>query len=136
MFAGHPEKALPHVERAAAMDGSSSGVSTAYWALGSCYSFLGNAEEGLAWLLKARAKNGLLPWVRLRLAATFGQLGELDEARKELDAARALVAPAMRPGYATLSVYRAQPQFQHPQFVARQAPALYAGLAKAGMPEA
>ncbi|HTU54932.1 MAG TPA: hypothetical protein VMF62_13270, partial [Acetobacteraceae bacterium] len=136
IFLGHPEEALPHMERAACMGGSSSTVSTAYWALGSCYLFLGNREEALAWLLKARAKNWTLPWVRLRLAAALGQVGERNEARGELEAARSLVAPARRADYATLAVFRAQPQLQHPEFLARNASALYVGLGKAGMPGA
>ncbi len=91
-----------------------------------------NPEVGL----KARARNRTLPWVRLRLAAAFGQAGELDEARQELDAARALIAPAARAEYATLAIYHSQAQYQHPEFIACGAPTLYAGLSKAGMPEA
>jgi len=136
IFVGHPEKALGCAERAVELAVDRSELSTAYWAVGSCHLFLGQVEEALTWLLKARARNGQLPWVRLRLAATFGRLGELDQARNELAAARSLIASVMRPGYATLAIYRSQPQFQHPHFVTRQAPVLYAGLAKAGMPEA
>jgi len=135
IFVGDSEKALPYTECAAAICGDGSTIGSAYWALGSCHLFLGNSNEALTWLLKARARNWQLPWIRLRLAAAFGKIGELDQAREELDAARLLVAPAARTEYANLAAYRSQPQFQHPEFLARGAPTLYAALGKAGMPE-
>jgi len=133
---GHPENALPRIERAAEIGGKESEASATYWAMGSCYQALGRPDEALKWLLKAQARNRLSANVRFRLAAAFGQAGELDEARRELDAARALAAPAARADLATLTAYRSQPQYQHPAFIARHVSTLYAGLAKAGMAEA
>jgi len=135
LYAARPEKALPHIERAAAI-GANTSVSYTCWALGYCHQYLGHFDESLEWLLKARARNRLFPWVRFSLASVLGQMGELDEARRELEVARSLAAPAARGDYATLTAYRSHPQFQHPEFLARAAPTIFAGLAKAGVVDA
>jgi DNA-binding response OmpR family regulator/TolB-like protein/Flp pilus assembly protein TadD len=135
-YAGCPKKALPCIERAAEIGGNACADSGVYWIMGACYQALGHAEDAVTWLLKARARNPLLPHVRLRLAAAFGQVSELDEARKELEAARAFAAPAARADFATLAVYRSQPKLQHADFIAQHGPTYYVGLCKAGMPEA
>jgi len=135
VLVGQPDKAFPCIERAAEIGGTES-VAFTYWAMGSSYQSLGHAEEALTWLLKARARNPLLPCVPFRLAAAFGQMGELDLARRELVAGRSLVPPAARTDLGTLRAFRSQPQYQHPEFIARHARTLYAGLGKAGMPDA
>jgi two-component system OmpR family response regulator len=136
MFAGRPATALPLLERGLAIGGSGRDVRLSYWALGSCHQVLGHRYEALAWLLKARAINPDIPATHIRLAATYGLLGEHEEASRALDAARLLVAPAARGDLATLAAFRSQPGVQHPDFVAIAEPTLYAGLRNAGMSEA
>jgi tetratricopeptide (TPR) repeat protein len=136
MYLGRPAQALPYVERVLEIGANDPAVGEWYWVLGSCHQLLGHAREALAWSLRARARLPLTWYAPLRLAAVFGQLGELGEARRELAAARSLVHPASRGDFATLAMYRRQPSLQHPDFIAQCGPTLFAGLLKAGMPEA
>jgi hypothetical protein len=101
-----------------------------------CFWLLGCTEDAFAQLLEARARNPLLWIARIRLAALFGHLGEREEARSELAAARALVDSASRADLATLAAYRSQRVVRHSDFISRATPTLYAGLLKAGMAEA
>jgi Flp pilus assembly protein TadD len=135
MYLGVPQKALSCIERAVDISPNAPNIGLQYWAMASCYQSLGHAREALTLLLSARASNPALPYVRGRLAGVFGQLGEIHEARQELDAARSLSDMAVRGDYTTLAAFRSLPQAQHPEFVAQCEPTLYAGLRKAGMPE-
>jgi two-component system, OmpR family, response regulator len=129
MYAGRAKEALPLIERSAELDGSPNSRAWALWNKGACCQSLGQTREALDYLLGARAANPNLAYVRIRLAAAFGEIGEIDEARRELVAARS------GGDYPTLAALAGEPQMQHPDFRAQCEPTFYAGLRRAGMAE-
>ena len=133
MFFGSPAKALPYIERAIEIGRSQASIGSRYYAIGACFQSLGHEREALAWLLKARASNPDLGYVRSRLAAVYGQLGEIEQARNELEAAYSFGLSGVAK---TITQIRAHPQGRHPDYIALSEATYYVGLRKAGMADA
>src|SRR6202040_1463904 len=79
-FLGQPEAAIFQIERCLrlAPHDRSTPVNQAF--LGLCKILLGNVEEAIIWLRKARAANPRLFYTHALLAAALGLTNELDEA--------------------------------------------------------
>ena len=84
MFLGQPEAGIPHIQNAVRRDPHDPNITTLYWALGTCHLLLGQADEAIEYLGKARAANSRLWFPHLYLAGAFGLRGDIDEARAAL----------------------------------------------------
>jgi tetratricopeptide (TPR) repeat protein len=129
MYRGRPAEGLRCIEQSIDMDPSASNVAVGFWALGACHQTMGHTREALDWLLRARLRSPDLAFVRLRLAAAFGLIGEFEEARRELYAACAAG------NYTTLAAYAAERQQSSPDYRAQCGRTFHAGLRAAGMAE-
>jgi adenylate cyclase len=72
MFLGQPEAGIPHLQKAVRRDPHDPNITTLYWALGTCHLLIGQADEAIEFLDKARAANSRLWFPHLYLAGAFG----------------------------------------------------------------
>jgi len=72
MFLGQPEAGIPHIQNAVRRDPHDPNITTLYWALGTCHLLIGQADEAIEFLDKARAANSRLWFPHLYLAGAFG----------------------------------------------------------------
>jgi tetratricopeptide (TPR) repeat protein len=85
-----------------------------YSALGQCHLLLGNVEEAIEFLRKARAANPRVYFVHLYLAAALGMRGDLDEARAALAESYKL-KPEIN---SIAALYPNRPSETHPRYLA------------------
>ena len=97
-FLGHPEAAVPLIERCLRLAPHDRNTAVNQAILGLCKLLLGDAEEAVASLRKARAGNPRLFYIHAILAAALALRNELDEAG---DALRQAVQ--IRPEFASKS---------------------------------
>ena len=99
--------------------------------LGLCRLYIGQVDEAIASLRKARAGNPRLPVVHLYLAGSLGLRGDLDEARAALGDALKL-NPQVN-SFSRLRAYR--PWITNPPFWALLEETINVGLRRIGFPE-
>jgi adenylate cyclase len=128
-FLGQPEAAILQIERCLrlAPHDRSTPVNQAF--LGLCKILLGDVEEAIIWLRKARAANPRLFYTHALLAAALGLTNELDEAG---DALRQAVK--IKPEFFSDSYLEAVLRESSPQFLTLLRKTVYAGLIRAGLP--
>jgi adenylate cyclase len=129
-FLGHPEAAVPLIERCLRLAPHDRNTPVNHAILGLCKLLLGDAEEAVAWLRKARAGNPRLFYIHAILAAALALRNELDEAG---DALRQAVQ--IRPEFASNSDLEALLRESTPQYLALWRKTVYAGLIRAGLPQ-
>ena len=85
MGSGQPEAAIPYFEKAIRLNPREPYVGNTYAMLGQGHLFLGNTDQAVAFLRKARTELPRL-WVHHgRLAGALGLKGDIDEARAEIE---------------------------------------------------
>jgi TolB-like protein/class 3 adenylate cyclase len=131
IFLGQPEAAIPHIEKAIRLNPYDPNVAAFYWCLGMCHLLLGDADQSIELLLKARASNPSLFYVHLWLAGAFGLKGGVLEAKNAL-----AVALTLKPEINSLARLREyQPWITNPPFWALREKTVNIGLRCAGFPE-
>jgi adenylate cyclase len=134
LFQGKPETALPYLEKAIRLDPRSPFIFVTYSALARCHLFLGQTEEGIALLRKARALGPDSWFVHLYLAGALGLSGDVEDAKNEI-----AEAAKLRPNANSIAGWRAiqisQQGLGNPQYQAFQDKTIFAGLRRAGFPE-
>ena len=130
MFLGHPEAAVPYLEKAIRLSPRDPNLYTAYFFLGWCLLFLDHIDKGIEFLRKAAAENRQIWFLPFTLAAGLGLRGDIDEAKAAL--AESL---RLKPEMNSVARCRAVPGKENPRFLALMEKTVYAGLRLAGMPE-
>jgi len=130
MFLGHPEAAVPYLEKAIRLSPRDPNLYTAYFFLGWCHLFLDHIDKGIEFLRKAAAENRQIWFLPFTLAAGLGLRGDIDEAKAAL--AESL---RLKPEMNSVARCRAVPGKENPRFLALMEKTVYAGLRLAGMPE-
>ena len=131
IFLGQPQAAIPHIEKAIRLNPYDPNVASFYWCLGMCHLLLGDADQAIELLLKARTSNPSLFYVYLWLAGAFGFKGDVREAKNAL--AQALTLKPEINSFARLREY--QPWITNPPFWALREKSVNIGLRCAGFPE-
>ena len=128
VFDGHPEETESHEREALRVSphDTEAGIWVAYMALARLY--LGAYEEALGLYRRAKELNPNYPTGRFNMAAALTELGQLDEARAEVQAGLAL-----NPGF-TIRRYRAGAQSDNPFFL-KGRERIIEDMRKAGVPE-
>ena len=67
IFLGQPQAAIPHIEKAIRLNPYDPNGASFYWCLGMCHLLLGDGDQSIELLLKARASNPGLFYVYLWL---------------------------------------------------------------------
>jgi adenylate cyclase len=130
IYSGLPERAIPEIEKAMRLNPREPKMASTFFALGVCHVLLGQTEQAIAWLLKARLANSRLAWTHLWLAGAYGLSGQLADARSALDEAQRL-----NPEFASVAKFVGASTMRHPLYTALRERTLLAGLRSAGMPE-
>jgi len=113
-FLGQPQAAIPHIEKAIRLNPHDSNLTAPYWGLGACHLLMGEADQAIGLLQKARAANPRFWWPHIWLAGALGLRGDLDEAQLELGEALRL-----KPNLGSLAAWRAdRPWEATPQLAA------------------
>jgi Tfp pilus assembly protein PilF len=131
IFLGQPQAAIPQIEKAIRLNPYDPNVASFYWCLGMCHLLLGDADQAIELLLKARASNPSLFYVYLWLAGAFGLKGDVLEAKNAL--AEALTLKPEINSLARLREY--QPWITNPPYWALREKTVNIGLRRAGFPE-
>jgi TolB-like protein len=130
-FLGQPQAAIPYIEKAIRLNPNDSNLTAPYWGLGSCHLLLGEVDQAVELLQKARAANPRFWWPHIWLAGALGLKGDLGEAKVEL--AEAL---KLKPNLNSLAAWRAdRPWEATPQMAALAEKTFYLGLRRAGFPD-
>jgi TolB-like protein len=130
MFLGHPETAVPYIEKAIRLSPRDPNLWSAYFVLGTCHLFLDHIDKGIEFLRQAGAENRQIWYLPFSLAAGLGLRGDIDEAKAAL--AESL---RLKPEMNSVARCRAVPGKGNPRFLALMEKTIYAGLRRAGMPE-
>jgi tetratricopeptide (TPR) repeat protein len=102
-----------------------------YHALGTCHLFLGQVDEAIDLLRKARATSRRYYFVHLNLAAALGLRADLNEARAAL-----AEGVKLKPELNSLARFRAfRRSSNNPEYLRLREKTIEVGLRKAGMPE-
>jgi adenylate cyclase len=128
-FLGQPEAAIPQIERCLRLAPHDRTTPTNQAILGLCKILLGDVEEAIIWLRKARAANPRLFYTHAFLAAALGLTNQLDEASESLRQ-----AVKIRPEFGLNSDLEAVLRESSPQYLALWRKTVYAGLIRAGLP--
>jgi TolB-like protein/Tfp pilus assembly protein PilF len=131
IFLGQPQAAIPQIEKAIRLNPYDPNGASFYWCLGMCHLLLGDGDQSIELLLKARASNPGLFYVHLWLAGAFGLKGDVLEAKNAL--AEALTLKPEINSLARLREY--QPWITNPPFWALREKTVNIGLRLAGFPE-
>jgi TolB-like protein/class 3 adenylate cyclase/tetratricopeptide (TPR) repeat protein len=131
MFLGHPEAGIPDIEQAIRLDPQDPNMSTLYWALGTCHLLLGQVDEAIDFLGKARAANSRLWFPHLYVAGAFGLRGDVEPARAAL--AESITLKPEINSVARMRVYNAW--ITNSEHWALQEKTLNVGLRRAGLPD-
>ncbi len=128
-FLGHPEAAVPLIERCLRLAPHDRNTPVNQAILGLCKLLLGNAEEAVVWLRRARAANPRLFYIHAFLAAALALRNELDEADRVLRQ-----AVQVRPEFGSKSDLEAVLRESTPEYLALWRKTVYVGLIRAGLP--
>jgi len=129
MFLGRPEEGIPHLKRAIRLDPNDPDMTPLYWALGTCHLLLGQADEAIDALGKARAANSRVWYPYLYLAGAFGFKGDIETAKDAL--AQSLKLKPEINSLARMRAYNAW--INNPQHWTLQEETLNVGLRRAGL---
>jgi adenylate cyclase len=131
MWLGHPEAAIPHIEKAIRLNPHDPNSANFHRMLGLCHLYLGRVDEAIHLLRKARAGNPRFWFAHLYLAGALGFRGDLDEARVAL-----AEAIKLKPEVNSLARFGAQyPWITNPPYWALLEKTVNLGLRRAGFPE-
>jgi adenylate cyclase len=134
IYLGRPEAALPHIEKSLQLNPTYQNVFYRYFWSGYCHLLLTHADEAVDFFRKTIAAATQRESFHLvLLAAALGLRGDVDEARTSL--AEAL---KLRPEVNSIARVRAAsgPNQSNPLFAALCEKTVFAGLRRAGMPDA
>ena len=84
MSSGQPEAAIPYFEKAIKLNPREPFVGNAYGLLGVAHLFLGDTEQAIGFLRKARTEMPRYWEHHGRLASALGLKGDIDEAQAEI----------------------------------------------------
>ena len=129
-FLGHPEAAAPLIERCLRLAPHDRNTPVNQAILGLCKILLGDVDQAVTWLRKARAGNPRLFYTHAFLAAALALRNELDEAS---DALRQAVM--IRPEFGSNSDLASLLSESSPQYLSLWRKTVYAGLMRAGLPQ-
>ena len=131
MFLGQPEAAIPQLDKSTRLSPHDPFIAVNYHALGWCHLVLGQVDEAIDLLRKARATSTQYYFVHLNLAAALGLRGDLNEARAAL-----AEGVKLRPELNSLARFRAFRRSSHtPEYLRLREKTIEVGLRRAGMPE-
>jgi adenylate cyclase len=131
MWLGHPEAAIPHIEKAICLNPRDPNSANFYRMLGLCHLYLGQVDEAINLLRKARAGNPRFWFAHLYLAGALGFRGDIDEARVAL-----AEAIKLKPEVNSLARFGAQfPWITNPPYWALLEKTVNLGLRHAGFPD-
>ena len=129
---GSIEETIPLVERAIRLSPRDPQLGVWYQQIGDVHLLLGQPDEAVAWLERARNHSPAHSMIRADLAAAYGLAGQTERAAVELAEARRL-SPTDR--YASLARLRAVMNYGAPKIRALREATYFNGLRKAGLPE-
>lgn len=127
---GQPELAIPYFEKSIGLSPHDSNVVANYISLGRCHLFLGETDQAIDLLIKARAENPKHWHVHLNLAGALGLRGDLLGARSAL-----AETTRLKPDMNSLAAYFAQPMFANPAHRTLFEKTVAVGLRSAGFPD-
>ena len=131
LYMGQPEAGMPHIEKAIRLNPYDANAAIFYLGLGLCRLFIGQVDEAIDLLRKARAGNPRLPVIHLYFAGALGLSGHLDEAKVALGNALEL-----KPEVNSIARLRAhRPWITNPPFWAFLEKTINVGLRRIGFPE-
>jgi adenylate cyclase len=131
MWLGHPEAAIPYIEKAIRLNPRDPNSANFYRMLGLCHLYLGQVDEAIDLLRKARAANPRFWFAHLYLAGALGFCGDLDEARVAL-----AESIRLKPEVNSLARFGAQyPWITNPPYWALLEKTVNLGLRRAGFPD-
>jgi adenylate cyclase len=131
MFLGRPQEGIPLDWKAIRLSPHhQAAAAPIYWALGHSHLLLGDVDEAIDLLRKARTLNPRYWFIPLSLASALGLKGDLDEAKRAL-----AEAIKLRPEVNSLARWRDLYREGNPQYLALAEKTVYAGLRRAGTPE-
>jgi adenylate cyclase len=131
IYLGQPEAAIPHIEKSMRLNPSYPYIAADYWALGACRLLLGDVDEAIELLRKARTANPRPYFMHLWLAGALGLRGDIEEAK-------AALAEALRihPELTSLAQIRIHyPWSANPRHLAFRRETIDTGLRRAGLPD-
>lgn len=128
VFLGNPEEAIAHVERALRLDPRGFNRANMHGVLGTSHLYLGRYEAAIRYLELICDERPAYPFSHFMLAAAYGLVGRLEDARASLAEFRRL-----RPGIG-MARLRAEALSRHPKYLALRE-RVYEGLRLAGLEE-
>jgi TolB-like protein/class 3 adenylate cyclase/cytochrome c-type biogenesis protein CcmH/NrfG len=131
MFLGHPDAGIPPIKKAIRLDPNDPEVTVMYWALGTCHLLLGQVDDAVDFLDRARAANPRIWYPYLYLSGAFGLRGDIDTAKSAL--AESLKLKPEINSLARMRAYNAW--ITNPENWTLQEQTLNAGLRRAGLPD-
>jgi TolB-like protein/Flp pilus assembly protein TadD len=131
-FLGLPDVAIPWIEKSMRLAPHDPGTALVHAMLGLCNLMLGQIDDAITWLRKARAGNPRPYYVHMWLAAGLGLRGDLDEAGVALRQ-----AVEIKPEICSRAALRARWQMMtaSPRFFTLVENTMIVGLDRAGLPE-
>jgi adenylate cyclase len=131
LYLGHPEVAVPHVEKAIRLSPQDPLVSAMHYGLGQCRLLLHHLDQATELFERVRAASPEDCDVRLWLAGALGLKGDLEGASAELAEAKRL-----KPEIDSPARWGAcEPWITNPEYRALREKTLNLGLRRAGFPE-
>jgi adenylate cyclase len=130
MYAGQPQAAIPHIEKAIRLNPRDRNMGNFYWGLGHCHLLLGHVEKAIDFLRRATAANPWYFYNHLFLASALGLAGDVDGAQAALSKAIEL-----KPEATSLAQLRAHmPWSNHSKYLSLCETTVNIGLERAGFP--
>jgi adenylate cyclase len=132
-YIGPIEEVIPLVEQAIRLSPRHIRLDVWYNQIGSVYLLQSHTDEAIVWLEKARSANPTIPVIHANLTSAYALKGETERAAAELSEARRLSADDR---YSSIAHLTATRYFGVPKIRPLVEATYFAGLRKAGMPEA
>jgi adenylate cyclase len=133
LFTGSIEEVIPLEEQAIRLSPRDPAIVFWHFAIGTVHLLQSRSDEAIVWLEKTRGAVPAVPIIRSGLAAAYALRGETERAAAELAEARRLSGDDR---FSSLARLRAVGYFGVPKTRALFEATYFAGLRKAGMPEA
>jgi tetratricopeptide (TPR) repeat protein len=131
VFRGHPEAAIPYVEKAIRLSPHDPNLGVVLAVLGACHLLLGHGNQATDLLRRARAANPRYWYIHFWLASALGFGGNLGEARSAL--AKAI---ELNPKVTSLAQYSVQHPWEiDPKYLTLRVRTLEVGLRSVGFPD-
>jgi TolB-like protein len=133
LYGGSIEEVTPLVEQAIRLSPRDPGIGHCYGLIGTVHLLRSHTDEAIIWLEKARSAVPGVPIFHSQLASAYAFSDETERAAAELAEARRL---ATDDRYSSIAHLKAAIYFGVPKVSALVEATYFAGLRKAGMPEA